>query len=354
MPIYKNEQRGTWFATFYYTDWTGTRKKKKKEGFTTKREAQAFEHDFLERMAGTCDMKFSSLISIYLDDCKNNIKPSTYYTKTIILDKYITSYFKDMPINKITPANIRQWQSIVKEQNQDKSDQYLKSINTQLSAIFNFAMKYYSLNKNPVKLCDSIGSSKRRELNFFTLEEFKQFIKVVDDNTFYTVFNVLFWTGIRRGELLALRPCDFDFENNLLYITRNLVYINNSKPVITTPKTEKSKRAIVLPQFLTNMIKDFIAKDFIDDTDILFEITPTLLFRRLKNYIELANLHQIRVHDFRHSHASLLIEQGYSPLMIAERLGHEKVDVTLKIYSHLYPNKQNELAEKLQKIHQNL
>ena len=209
--------------------------------------------------------------------------------------------------------------------------------------------------KNPVKLCDPIGSKKGQELNFFTLDEFNQFIKKVNtDEPYYTIFNILFWTGIRRGELLALRPCDFDFENNLLHITRNMVYIQNYKPMITTPKTEKSKRTITLPKFLVDIVKNYIQKDFITSHDLLFEVSPTVLFNKLKHYIKLAGLKTIRIHDFRHSHASLLIEQGYSPLMIAERLGHEKIETTLKTYSHLYPNKQNELAEKLQQLHQNI
>lgn len=355
MPVYKNEQRGTWFTTFYYTDWTGTRKKKKKEGFTTKREAQAFEREFLERMAGTCDMKFSSLVAIYLDDCKSRIKASTLYTKTTIIEKYVLPYFKDTAINKITPTNIRQWQNTIKDDTNSKANQYLRAINTQISCIFNFAVRYYNLPKNPVKLCDPIGSKKGQELNFFTLDEFNQFIKKVNtDEPYYTIFNILFWTGIRRGELLALRPCDFDFENNLLHITRNMVYIQNYKPMITTPKTEKSKRTITLPKILVDIVKNYIQKDFITSHDLLFEVSPTVLFNKLKHYIKLVGLKTIRIHDFRHSHASLLIEQGYSPLMIAERLGHEKIETTLKTYSHLYPNKQNELAEKLQQLHQNI
>lgn len=104
---------------------------------------------------------------------------------------------------------------------------------------------------------------KGQELNFFTLDEFNQFIKKVNtDEPYYTIFNILFWTGIRRGELLALRPCDFDFENNLLHITRNMVYIQNYKPMITTPKTEKSKRTITLPKFLIDIVKNYIQKRF--------------------------------------------------------------------------------------------
>ncbi len=133
-----------------------------------------------------------------------------------------------------------------------------------------------------------------------------------------------------------------------------MVYIQNYKPMITTPKTEKSKRTITLPKFLVDIVKNYIQKDFITSHDLLFEVSPTVLFNKLKHYIKLAGLKTIRIHDFRHSHASLLIEQGYSPLMIAERLGHEKIETTLKTYSHLYPNKQNEIAEKLQQFHQNI
>ncbi|WP_346684426.1 site-specific integrase [Megamonas hypermegale] len=352
MPVYKNEQRGTWFTTFYYTDWTGTRKKKKKEGFTTKREAQAFEREFLERMAGSCDMSFASLVSIYLNDCKTKLKTSTYSTKNFTINKFIISYFKDISINKITPAHIRQWQLEIINTNL-YSNQYLRYINTQLSCIFNYAIRYYNLSKNPVQQCEAMGSKKSKEIEFWTLDEFKKFISSVDDEQVYTIFSILFWTGIRRGELLALRPCDFDFDNNLLSIRRNLVYVDG-QAYISSPKTEKSNRVINMPKFLMGIVKNHIEKNMILKNELLFEVNPFYLKRKMKKYANKSNVKLIRIHDLRHSHASFLIEQGFSPLMIAERLGHEDIQTTLKTYSHLYPNKQNELAEKIDELYNNI
>ena len=354
MPVYKNKKRGTWYTSFYYTNWKGVRKRKKKEGFTRKRMAQLFEKEFLEQNTNQCDIKFDTLVKIYLDDCKLRLKPSTYENRRTIINKFFLNYFKELRINKITPAIVRHWQSDILNNNKDKSPLYLHDINIKLSTIFNFAVKYYNLTSNPVKQCGNIGTTKNKDLNFWTLREYNTFIsKLNTDDPFYLIFNILFWTGIRRGELLALSPNDFNLKNSTVYIQKNLVYIGN-KGYIGTPKTRKSIRKIFLPKFLCNMIKIFIEKNNIENNTFMFNIKPITLARKLKFYAKEAKIKHIRIHDIRHSHASLLIEQGCSPLIVAERLGHESIQTTLKIYVHLYPNKQIEIAKKLDDLYKNI
>ena len=329
----------------------GKTQKKKKEGFITKKEAMDFEHDFIEMAAGQCTMKFASIAKIYLDDCKKRVKYSTYVTKKSIMQKYIIPFFEDITLDKIMPANIRQWQSWILENNVTKTNHYLRNINNQLSSIFNFAQKYYDLDKNPVKICGAIGNEKHKKILFWTLAEFKQFVRVLDnEEPLYTIYNLLFWTGIRRGELLALRPKDFNFAEKTLSITRNLVFVN-SRPHLNTPKTDSSKRVINIPDFMINIIKKYIDKHKIDTEELLFKISPYFLAKNIIFYSQKAKIHPIKIHDFRHSHASMLIEQGFSPLIIAQRLGHKDVTTTLKIYAHLYPSKQQELAEKLHNLY---
>ena len=354
MAVYKNKKRNTWYTSFYYTDWDGKRKRKKKEGLTSKREALEYEHNFLERTSKKGMIPFDLLVNIYLNNCKKRIKPSTYITKNTIIQKYILSYFQNLKINEIKNSDIFQWQIWILEQNRTKTSQYLYYINVQLSCIFNFAKKYYGLNNNPVKQCDIIKNIKSQPKLFWTLDEYNSFIKELNKkDPLYVIFNLLFWTGIRRGELLALRPVDFDFKNEKLIIQRNLVYIK-SKPQINTPKTINSWRIISISKFLLRIVKEYILENNIKKEDYLFKITPNKILQGIKLYSKKAGVASIRIHDFRHAHASLLIEQGFSPIIVAKRLGHKDINTTLKIYAHLYPYRQKILADKLEELYQNL
>lgn len=354
MSVYKHEKRNSWYASFYYTDWTGKRKKKKKEGFASKKEAQAFEHDFLEKIAGQCTIRFNLLVEAYLEDCKKRIKNSTYTTKNTIIQKHLLPFFAAARVNEITSSTIRQWQIWMLQKHTDKTTQYLHYVNIQLSCIFNFARKYYGLAVNPVKQCNTLGNTKTREKYFWTLAEFNSFIEKVDKkDPFYILFNVLFWTGMRRGELLALRPMDFDFLQKQVIIRRNLIFVKN-KPQMNSPKTKTSRRTISVPQFLVDMLQTYIMKEKIRDDQLLFCCMPYHITKKIKDYSKKAGIRPIRIHDFRHSHASLLIEQGYSPMIIAERLGHKDISTTLKVYAHLYPDKQKKLAESLNSLYQKI
>ncbi|KXL51851.1 putative prophage phiRv2 integrase [Anaerotignum neopropionicum] len=163
-----------------------------------------------------------------------------------------------------------------------------------------------------------------------------------------TIYNVLFWTGIRIGELLALTLNDFDFDKCTLRI--NKTYTRHKKTdLIQDPKTEKSNRTISIPLFLKEDINTHISKlyDYSPD-ERLFNIYKDAIGYYIDKYSPIAGVHRIRVHDLRHSHASLLINLGEPPLLIQERLGHENIETTLNTYSHLYPNQQAKLADKLQ------
>ena len=155
MPVYKNEKTGSWFCKFYYTDWTGSKKQKKKEGFRTKKEAQEFERAFLSKANASCDMTFGSMVELYMEDCKHRLKPTTYANKQFLINTKLLPFFKDMPINSITPTTIRRWQNELLSDPNGYSPTYLKTVHNQTSAIFNFAVKYYKLEKILVALLEA-------------------------------------------------------------------------------------------------------------------------------------------------------------------------------------------------------
>lgn len=158
---------------------------------------------------------------------------------------------------------------------------------------------------------------------------------------------ILFWTGVREGELLALTPSDIDFENNLLHISKTYNRINGVD-VITPPKTETSNRTISIPEFLKKEILDYINGHYgMPRNERLFPIVARTLQKRMKKFMEKTEVKIIRVHDFRHIHVAYLINQGVQPLIIKERLGHRDIKITLNTYGHLYPTQQKQVADML-------
>ena len=291
-------------------------------------------------------MKFADFWKMYCADMETRLREHTMRTKKYIVELKILPYFGNKRVNDITAVDIRQWQNeLIK---MGYSPTYLKTINNRLSAIFNYAVRYYDLKSNPCAKAGSMGKSKAEEMNFWTGEEFRRFIdSVMNKRLSYMAFMTLYWTGMRMGELLALNPKDVDLEKRTISITKSYQRLGK-KDVITPPKTSKSKRVITIPEFLAADIKDYMDSLYeLQENDRLFPITKYYLEHEMQRGIKESGVKRIRVHDLRHSHASMLIELGFSPLEIANRLGHEKVETTLNTYAHLYPNKQTKLAERL-------
>ena len=215
----------------------------------------------------------------------------------------------------------------------------------------NYAVKYYNLPSNPCQKAGSMGKKNAEEMQFWTQAEFKTFIAALqDDVESYAAFNTLYYTGMRIGELMALTPADIDFEQGYIYVSKSYQRLH-ARDVITPPKTPKSNRAISVPPFLLQILREYIGKIYgVSSTDRIFQYDKHRLKRALKRGCALSGVKEIRLHDIRHSHASLLIELGFSPILIADRLGHEKIETTLNTYSHLYPHKQAEVAQKLEEI----
>lgn len=186
-------------------------------------------------------------------------------------------------------------------------------------------------------------------MDFWTVSEFQQFIKSVTDITAKTIFYLFFFSGIREGELLALTLNDFDFENDTVSINKSYARLEG-KDIIQEPKTPKSKRKVSLPKPIMEMILDYSKQLYeYKPTERLFNVTKYYLKHQMEKYCKLSGVKKIRIHDLRHSYASMLIAENVSPIEIQERLGHEDVQTTLNTYSHLYPNKHCETTEKLNK-----
>lgn len=191
---------------------------------------------------------------------------------------------------------------------------------------------------------------ERMKCLFWTQEEYEAFIKAVKDKPhLYYVFEILYWCGLWMGELLALTKEKFDFKTGTIKIDEFLQRIDG-RNIVTTPKTKKSIRKVAMPDFLAEEIKIYLNGFYkLKSKDLIFTFSKSFFHYEMVRGVKKANVKRIRVHDLRHSQVSLLIKLGFSATAIADRIGHESIDITYR-YAHLFPSKQREMADSLTQV----
>lgn len=286
-----------WRCQFYYKDWQGVSHKKNKRGFKTKAEAEQWERDFLQQQQRNLDINFENFVQIYYEDMEHRLRENTMRTKKFIID----------------------------------------------------------LKDNPCRKAGSIGKSHAGEKEFWTKQEFKQFLVTVENKPETKMaFLLLYWTGMRIGELLALTYNDIDLEKRTISVNKSYQRIEG-RDIITPPKTPKSKRIITIPPFLTEELKEYTLHLYgIMADERMFRFTKCYMEHEIIRGIKASGVKRIRLHDIHHSHASLLISKlGAQPNLVADRLGHEKIQTTLSTYLHLYPEQSRQLAEQMNALPEN-
>lgn len=350
MPAYK-DKNGTWYVSVYFTNWKGENDRKLKRGFKTRRDAIAWETTFINKHTGDLTMTFAEFYDIYKSDLEIKLRESTWIMKTNVIETKILPYFRLKRMCEIKVADVIAWQKELMcyrdENDQPYSPGYLKTIHNQLSAIFNHAVRYYDLPSNPAAKAGNMGREKHREMLFWTKAEYLKFSEaMMDKPVSFFAFEMLYWCGIRLGELLALTIGDFDFENQTVRINKSYQRIDG-RDVITDPKTKKSIRTVTMPDFICDEMQRYFSGFYKPKKDDrIFLITKGYLHREMRRGCAETGVKKIRIHDLRHSHVSLLIDIGLPALAIADRVGHESIDITYR-YAHLFPSKQTEIAQKL-------
>lgn len=291
---------------------------------------------------------------VYLPWYKTQVKESTYINRRVTIQKHF-KYFYKMSTDEIEPINVQNWQlKMAKE----FSPNYIRIVQGMLSIAFDRAIVLGLAKKNPSRMIGNI-KSKKTKVDFWTLEEFQKVISLLYKGDYYEhylfmSFWLLFMTGMRIGEASALQWSDIDFETGMLSITKTLYYKTMNDYKFVEPKTQASIRTLYIDSDTINELKAWkeVQQKVLPKCKLVLSYngTPTsktTLPRALEKLAKLAGVHRIKIHALRHSHASLLISMGENPLLIKERLGHEKIQTTLGTYGHLYPNTNLEVANKL-------
>lgn len=344
------EASGTYTVQVWYRDWEGSRRKKTKRGFRTKKEASRWEANFISKCACSPDMSFKAFCDIYEADRRPHLKLNTWRTKEHIIGLKIIPFFGEKKLSEISSSDILRWQTELMKW-RDKhgkgySSTYLRTVSSQLASIFNHAVRYYGLPASPVAKVARMGSTRSGEMQFWTKEEYLRFAdSMMNKPLSYLAFEILYWMGIREGELLALTPKSFNLEKRLLSITESYQRIDG-EDVVTSPKTPKSVRVIAISDFFADEVEDYLSIYGCESAERIFRVSKSYLYHEMERGCKASGVKRIRIHDLRHSHVSLLIDLGFNALAIADRMGHESVDITFR-YAHLFPIRQAQMAEAL-------
>ena len=356
MAIYKDNKRNTWYFRVYVTNKSGIRVQKTKSGFKTKSLCKQAESNFLINYEEKNDnILFLDLYKIYIKSKEQNLKFQSFRTLKNRFEKQIIPFFKDYKINNIKAIDYIEWKNLIL--NKNYSYTYNSSLHQAMVNILNFANNFYDLEENIAK---KVGNFSRRnylpKVNFWTYEEYKQFISKVDEIVYFSLFELLYYSSLRLGEALALNWNDL--KDNNLKIDKTLIRksINNSS--FNTPKSHSSIRNIKIDNYvLTNLVKlKKYYQGFIGFNDKWFifgglkPLAPTTIERKKNYFCKIANVKQIRIHDFRHSHATFLLSKGVPITVISKRLGHSNLSMTLNVYSHLILEDEDKAIDLLNKI----
>lgn len=337
MPCYKDRQANTWYCKFYYTDYEGKRRQKWKGGFALKRDAEAYESGFLNSVAFTPSMPFGAFLDLYRNDVDGRLREHSIIAREYRIGNHIVDSFGDMKLNDIDALDIRRWQNELLEKG--LANYTLKGIQSTLSAVFNHAVKFYGLKTNPCKTAGILTSTDetKEPMPFWTYEQYSAVIAEVDDLKAQTAIALLYWSGMRKGELLALRWNKIDFEAGTCEISQSYQRIGG-EAVVTATKTG-DRRTILLPDVCLDQLSTYRNALYRPDPDdYVFDWEKRFIEKGIAEGAGRAGVKRIHVHGLRHSHASLLISLGANIVLISKRLGHAKVSTTLDTYSHFFPD----------------
>lgn len=362
MAHYEQRENKKWSVRFRICE-NGEEYHKRLSGFERKKDAEEAYRKYIneynkrkslvEPDKYILEQPFREVYLEFMNYKKTKVKESTFYDLTKLAEKRILPYFGDMKIKNIRKNNILDFQNSLS----GLSYRYKGKIRGFLHSFFRYLYLYYDLDNVVSRVEPFKRTVAKKEMSIWTLEEFNKFINTFDNDLLYkTFFTFLYFTGCRLGELLAINFNDIDFINNKLDISKNVATRSFNKGFyITTPKNQSSIRKIILTKNLIESINKYIEnfpecknKQFLFGGDK--PLDDHTIYRRLESHCEQAQVKRIRLHDFRHSHASLLIENGANIVLIAKRLGHTSTEQTLNTYAHLFPNAEKELVDKLEKI----
>jgi len=309
------------------------------------------------------------LFDEYIEVKRHDVRETSLDKTRQNLERYVLPYVEDIRLDKLTTTEIQKWKSAVNGLGLGISTRQNNAFG-EFRALLNYAIRMEYIQKNPLLTVgnfkdayDFSEKEKEEQLHYYTAEQFSKFITVarnasstLTDWGYYTFFNIAFYTGMRKGEINALKWTDI--EGDILHVRRSIAQKLKGQDRETPPKNKSSYRCLKMPVPLVSILNEQkkrqqSMKTFTEDWRICggFKcLRDTSISNKNIRYAQEAGLNPIRIHDFRHTHATLLINEGINIQEIARRLGHSDVKETWGTYAHLYPREEDRAVEILNKI----
>ena len=360
MPIRKT-QNGTYTVDLSLgTDrLTGNRIRRTKRGFLTLKEAKEYETNqlslFYQRKRGISSQTIEEITHEYMEFCRHQLKRTSLDKKERTFRLHILPVLGKTRIDQFNKKDALAFKQYLMKKT--FSDTYKKGIFTELSALMNHCVKYDYITHNPVRFLNDFKSPKK-EMKFWSVEEFHIFFQYINNDHLRMFFWLLIATGMRKGEVHALGWDDIDLDRQTIRINKNSTYVSGDGYQISTPKTVSSNRTIHIDEYTTGLIKAYKRHlkqlgTFTTEYPIFWPegipIPRETIRRHFKEATQKAGLPEIRIHDLRHSHVSLMVSLGVEYLEISRKVGHSNISITMNTYAHLYTEKQIESAKMIGK-----
>ena len=355
MGTYYKKKKKNWYYQFFIQK-NGIRKAYKGRGFQTKKDAEREERIRRIEIENEKENKNNDIMTIgdacnlFLEKMKNERKASTFKEKQTIVNKYILPHFKNLKTKDLTKQLIAAWKRDIVALN--FSELRSNIIIAAFKKILELASEYGEIDYKVIKELSPIKRDKIKEqMNIWSLDQFNLFIESFDNDDRYKLFfTVLFYSGMRIAEIRALMKKDI--KNNTIFVNKTISSKNDKVDGISTPKTRSSIRYISMPDWIMDAIKEKIKG--LSPNDFIFATknkpySETDIRRHLNRHIITSNVPKIRIHDFRHSHASYLINSGIPIKAVSQRLGHSSVKTTMDVYWHLMDKDEDNILKLLNK-----
>nr|HET6903255.1 site-specific integrase [Ktedonobacteraceae bacterium] len=356
--IYRRKSDGKWVGSITLEDG----KRKVFYGKTQKEVQDKVNEALYEQQRGTLASGPNVTVQEYLeswleDTHKPTVRLSTYLNYRKLLKNYLVPGLGKIKLQKLTPQQVQAFYS--KKINEGLSPKTVTNVHGVLHKALDNAVKWNMLSRN---VCDAVTPPRvpRKELNYLTKEQAHTLLKEVKAHKLEALLTLAITTGMRRGELLALRWQDIDFENGSIQVKRAVSYMKEYGYVESEPKTARSRREIMLPAFVVDILvqhrehqkeqRRTIGVDWLDKNLVFTNATgdfysPSTMLKVFKRFLISIGLPHMRFHDVRHSAATILLTMKVHPKVVQEILGHSQITTTMDIYSHAMPSLQGDATQ---------
>ncbi|MCA1704397.1 MAG: site-specific integrase [Actinobacteria bacterium] len=299
----------------------------------------------------------------WLPAIKTTVRATTFANYESHIERHLVPHLGDLRLGELDGRTLNGFYAVLLAHGRTDgkgglAPSSVRRIHAALHKALKDAVRWGFLTENPADAADppKLRAEGPNEMTTWTAEQLRAFLAFAITDPLYPLWFLLASTGMRRGEALGLRWCDVDLDAGQVSVRRSVVSVNGSAQ-LSTPKTSRSRRVIAIDHRTVAVLAELRSRACASDpSQPIFEgcfnssLDPVVTTRRFKELVAASGLPRIRLHDLRHTHATLALQAGVHPKIVSERLGHSTVSMTLDVYSHAVPHMQRDAADQIARV----